>query len=169
MEKIRILLLFLAVFSLGWILNTLLTNFVYYDAEQPFSFSFVPFMSSPEKASPSDHIKESQIRVYDDQVVIDAHGAKWASFTDTNSMDPFFDDTANSIEITPSSASEIQVGDIISYRSGITGDLIVHRVISIGVDDSGVFFIVKGDNNNMQDPEKVRFSQVNGVLVGIIY
>lgn len=169
MGKIRLLLILMAVFSLGWILNTILTNFVYYDAEQPFSFSFVPFMSSPERLSPADHVKESQIHVYADKVVIDQPGATWASFTDTNSMDPFFDDTSNSIEIKPASEKDVKDGDIISYRSSITGDLIVHRVVSTGVDDSGVFYIVKGDNNNMQDPEKVRFSQINGVMIGIIY
>lgn len=162
-------MIILAVFSLGWLLNTVLTSFVYYDAEKPLSFGFVPFLKSPERQSPSDHIKESQIHVYDDRVVIDAPGASWASFTDTNSMDPFFDETSNSIELKPSSPADINPGDIISYRSGITGDLIVHRVVSRGVDDSGVFYLVKGDNNPVQDPEKVRFEQVHGVLIGIIY
>ncbi len=169
MSRIRLFIAVLAVFCLGWIMNTVLTNFVYFDSEKPFSFSFVPFMASPERVSPSDHLQESQIHVYDDKVIIDAKGATWASFTDTNSMDPFFDDTANSIEITPSSPADVEVGDIISYRSSITGDLIVHRVVSQGVDDSGVFYIVKGDNNPSQDPEKVRFDQIHGVLIGILY
>jgi hypothetical protein len=167
--KIRLFLIVLTVFSLGWLLNTVLTNFVYYDAEKPLSFGFVPFMSSPERLSPSDHVKESQIHVYDNKVVIDAHGATWASFTDTNSMDPFFDETANSIELRPASPDEIEPGDVISYRSGITKDLIVHRVVAKGVDDNGVFYIVQGDNNPNQDPEKIRFEQVHGVLIGIIY
>ena len=163
------MILVMCVFSLGWILNTLLTNFVYYDAEKPLSFSIVPFMKAPDRLSPGNHIGEDQIHVYNDKVVIDVSGASWASFADTNSMEPFFDERSNSIETKPASADDIDPGDIISYRSHITGDLIVHRVLSKGVDDSGVFFIVKGDNNNTQDPEKVRFDQVNGVLVGIIY
>jgi hypothetical protein len=167
--RIRNFLLILSIFSLGWLLNTAMTSFVYYDAEKPLSFGFVPFLKSPERLSPSDHVKESQIHVFDNKIVIDAQGASWAAFTDTNSMDPFFDETANSIELRPSSPNDIHPGDIISYRSGITGDLIVHRVISKGVDDSGVFYIVRGDNNPTQDPEKVRFNQVHGVLIGIIY
>jgi len=142
---------------------------MYYDAEKPLLIGFAPFGASPERESPSDHIKESQIHVYDSQIVIDAQGASWASFTNTNSMDPFFDDTSNSIELKPESHRNVNVGDIISYRSGITNDLIVHRVVSKGVDSSGVYFIVKGDNNPTQDPEKVRFEQVHGVLIGIIY
>ncbi len=169
MRKIRLMLLILTVFSLGWLLNTVLTQFVYYDAEKPLSFGFVPFMKSPERASPSDHVKESQIRVYDNKVVIDADGATWASFTDTNSMDPFFDDTANSIEIKPKSPDEVNPGDIISYRSGLTDGLVVHRVVSKGVDEQGIYYIVKGDNNPTQDPEKVRFDKIHGVMIAIIY
>lgn len=169
MNKIRLILLITAVFSLGWLLNTALTNFVYYDAEKPFSFGFVPFLGSPERLSPSDHVKENQIHVYGEKVVLDVPGATWASFTDTNSMDPFMDENSNSLELKPASPDNIRKGDIISYRSSITGDLIVHRVVSKGVDDSGVFFIVKGDNNPTQDPEKIRFSQIHGVLIGIIY
>lgn len=162
-------ILILSIFSLGWLLNTVLTNFIYYDAEKPLSFGFSPLFSSPERASPSDHIKASQIHVFDNKVVIDAPGAKWAEFTDTNSMDPFLDETSNSIEISPGSPADIGVGDIISYRSGLANNLIVHRVVSRGVDEDGVFYLVKGDNNPRQDPEKVRFSQVHGILIGIIY
>ncbi len=169
MRKIRLALTLIAVFSLGWILNTMLTNFVYYDAEKPLNFAIVPFMSSPERLSPSDHVKESQIHVYDSNIVLDIPGATWAAFTDTNSMDPFFDETANTIELRPSSADSVDPGDIISYRSSITDGLIVHRVVSKGVDSAGDFFIVKGDNNPTQDPEKIRFSQIHGILVAIIY
>ncbi|MFC1741576.1 hypothetical protein ACFL3V_03500 [Nanoarchaeota archaeon] len=126
-------------------------------------------MSSPERLSPSDHVKESQIHVYDNRVVLDVEGATWASFTDTNSMDPFLDESSNSIEMRPENADDIEPGDIISYRSGIAGDLVVHRVISKDVDSDGVFYIVKGDNNPTQDPEKVRFDQIHGVLIGIVY
>jgi hypothetical protein len=111
-------MLVLVIFSIGWLLNTVLTNFVYYDAEKPLSFGFVPFLGSPERLSPSDHIQESQIQIYDDKVVIATEGARWAAFTDTNSMDPFLDESSNSIEIAPKSPNDIKPGDIISYRSG---------------------------------------------------
>ncbi len=169
LSKLRLIIAFLAIFSAGWVLNTLLTSFVYYDVEKPLNFGFVPFLKSAERSSPSDHISESQIHVYNDQVVLDIEGASWAAFADTNSMDPFFDDTANSIELRPDSPDDIDVGDIISYESSITDDLIVHRVVKKDVDDAGVFFLVKGDNNPVQDPEKIRFEQVHGILVGIIY
>lgn len=169
MRKLRLFLILVTVFSLGWLLNTLLTQFVYYDSQKPFSLGFAPFLSSPERLSPSDHVSERQIRVYDDRVVIDVAGVSWASFTDTNSMDPFFDETANSLEIRPGSVDDVNPGDIISYRSSLVKGLIVHRVISKGMDSDGVYYIVKGDNNPVPDPEKVRFDQIHGVMIGIIY
>lgn len=169
MDRIKLICVLLAVFSLGWVFNAVLTNVIYYDVEKPLSFSIVPFFSSPEIDSPADHIKEEQIHVYDNRVVIDVAGATWAAFSDTNSMDPFLDESSNSIEVRPGSPESITPGDIISYYSSLTGDLLVHRVISVEVDDDGVYYIVKGDNNNIRDPEKVRFHQVHGVLVGIIY
>ena len=168
-KKLPLIMMILCIFSLGWLFNTVLTNFIYYDAEKPLPISIVPFMSSPERLSPSDHVSESQIHVYQDRVVLDIAGASWAAFTDTNSMDPFFDETSNSLELRPKSPDDIRPGDIISYRSSVTGDLIVHRVISQTTDSDGLYYIVKGDNNSAQDPEKVRFDQVHGVMIGIIY
>ncbi len=168
-QKLRLFVLFMIVFSLGWVLNSVITNFVYYDSEKAVPLSFSPWISSPERQSPSDHIKEEQIHVYDDRIVLDITDATWASFTDTNSMDPYLDAESNSIEIKPKSVVDIEEGDIISYHSGITGDLVVHRVIRKGIDSNGTYFIVQGDNNPSRDPEKIRFNQVHGVLVGIIY
>lgn len=169
LERLKLIITLLAVFSLGWLLNGVLTNFVYFDAEKPLSFSVVPFTSSPEQLSPSDHVSEDQIHVLSNQVILDIEGASWAEFSDTNSMDPFLDETSNSIEIKPNQPEDINPGDVISYYSSITGDLLVHRVISVDEDGDGTYYIVKGDNNNVRDPEKVRFHQIHGVLVGIIY
>lgn len=169
MDRIKQTILLLTVFIIGLIVNSLLTNFLYYDSEKQIPISIMPLMKSPEIKSPADRISEQHIKVYDDRVVLDIPGATWASFTDTNSMDPFLDEGANSIEIKPSSPESIIPGDIISYHSSITGDLIVHRVISTGSDENGIFYIVKGDNNKIRDPEKIRFNQIHGVLVAIIY
>ena len=126
-------------------------------------------IAKKNKASPSDWIKESQIKVYDDKVVIEIPNAQWARFTDTKSMDPVIDSTANAIEIVPKNESEINVGDIISFTTKYTDGTIIHRVIEKGVDEQGTYFITKGDNNANPDPEKIRFSHVERVLVAIIY
>ncbi|MBI2146640.1 signal peptidase I, partial [Candidatus Woesearchaeota archaeon] len=43
------------------------------------------------------------------------------------------------------------------------------RVIEKGVDDDGVYYLVKGDNNRFADPLKVRYADVVGVVVAVIY
>ncbi len=157
--KIWPIILFL-VFLLGFLSNSLLS--IAQNVEIPFSFG-----KTTEKYSPADRIPENNIEVYDNKVIINLKGASWASYADTNSMDPVLDKGTNGIEIKPSSESQIKTGDIISYKS-ISG-LIVHRVIKTGYDDKGWYAVTKGDNNSVEDPNKVRFSQINGVLVALIY
>ncbi len=122
-----------------------------------------------EKPSPADRIKEEQIRVGREDVIISIKGAEWASFTDTNSMDPIIDAEAHAIEVIPQSEDEIQVGDIVAYESEYAEGSIIHRVAYKGEDENGRYFVMKGDNNPTSDPGKVRFSQIKRVVVAIIY
>ena len=145
-----------------------LANGIFADAERPASLNILNSFSK-EKQSPSDWIKENQIHVYKDRIVIDIEGAIWSRFTDTNSMDPLIDAESNGIEIAPESADDIKVGDIISYRSEYASGVLIHRVVEKGEDEKGIYFTVKGDNNNSADPGKIRFEQIEGVLVGILY
>ncbi len=46
--------------------------------------------------------------------------------------------------------------------------LIIHRVVEIGEDEQGTYFITKGDNNFFSDG-KVRFGQIKYVTIGVIY
>ena len=122
---------------------------------------------SPELNSPSDWISEEQIKVYNDKIILDINKATWAKFTDTNSMDPFIDEGSNAIEILPENPDDIMEGDIISYQS--EEGTIIHRVIEKGKDTEGIYYIVKGDNNTFSDPYKVRYGDVKGVVVAVIY
>jgi hypothetical protein len=122
-----------------------------------------------EKISPYDRIRESQIHVLNNRVVIDIADPEWASFTDTNSMDPLFDYGSNAIEIVPKSSDELHVGDIVSYRSEYAEGVIIHRIIKIAEDEKGWYAVLKGDNNEKADPGKIRFDQIERVLVAIIY
>src|SRR3989344_4224802 len=125
-------------------------------------------LTTGERLSPADHIKEDQIMVEDDKVVITIRNAKIARFADTNSMDPLIDKESNAIQIAPQSPVDIKIGDIISYTSE-SGDIIIHRVVRISNDDKGVYYTTKGDNNSTSDNERVRFWQVRFITVGIIY
>lgn len=122
-----------------------------------------------EVASPYDWVKEDQIYVYKDRVIIDFKNVQWASFADSNSMDPVLDSEANALEIVPDSPSDIHVGDIVSYKSEFADGSIIHRVIETGYDDDGWYAIMKGDNLDRKDPGKIRFEQVNRVVIAIIY
>lgn len=159
---------FLTIFMLGWVAGSIFSNYNYIGTEKPLSIG-VLLGFSPELRSPSDHISESRIHVLDDKVVLDIKGAQWASFTDTNSMDPLIDKGANSIEIKPNGDDEINIGDIISFRTEFDDGIIIHRVVGIGEDAEGKYYLTKGDNNPTIDPGKVRFKDVNGLVVGVIY
>lgn len=123
--------------------------------------------NSLELPSPADRIKEDQILVYEDMIIIKLSNVSLARYADTNSMDPVIDKEATGIEIVPKSEDDIHIGDIIVYEN--SGELIVHRVIAINYDEKGKYFIVKGDNNPTQDPKKVRFQDIKYILVGILY
>lgn len=127
------------------------------------------YASPEEKPSPQDRIPENQIEVYNDRVIINIADPEWATFTDTNSMDPIIDKGANAIEIIPKDASEIDTGDIISYESEYATGTIIHRVTQIGQDEEGWYCKTKGDNIVNEDPGKIRFSQIRRVVVAIIY
>ncbi len=121
---------------------------------------------SNERPSPKERINISDIHISNNRVVIDVKNPKWAIFTDTNSMDPVLDVEAKAIEV-DANCDDIQVGDIVSYKS--KEGVIIHRVIEIGYDDKGKYFIFKGDNNKLRDPYKVRCSDLQRVVVAIIY
>lgn len=120
-----------------------------------------------ERPSPQDWISENNIHVYKDKVVIKIDDPQWSTFTDTNSMDPVIDFGSNALQVVPKSPEQIEVGDIVSYK--YAGGVIIHRVVGTGYDERGWFAIMKGDNNPREDPGKVRFNQVQRVVVGIIY
>jgi signal peptidase I len=122
-----------------------------------------------EKPSPYDWIKEDNIKVYSSKVIIDVPGLQWSKFTDTNSMDPVFDKGANALETEPKNHSDIHVGDIISYSINSFDGIIIHRVIETGFDNNGWYALTKGDNLEKQDPFKVRFNDIQRIVVGIIY
>jgi hypothetical protein len=175
----RNILLFVLIFALGATSASLIYEVGKITSEKPLDVIANPVQSisdtfaaategkAPEKISPADHIKENQIKVYDDKIELDIKNAVWSRFADTNSMDPFFDQEANGIEIKPNSEDDIQIGDVISYQNG--NDVIIHRVIKKDADENGTYFTVKGDNNPVQDPIKLRFSQIKGIMVGVIY
>jgi hypothetical protein len=127
---------------------------------------FFLFEDAKISNAPSDFIGEDKIFAYPDRLVIEIENYSLSRYASSESMIPLFDDGANGVGIKPNSEDELRVGDVITFRQG--DDLIVHRIIEKGIDNEGYFFITKGDNNNLPD-EKIRFSQIDSVLVVLIY
>ena len=117
---------------------------------------------------PSDWISENQIKVFRNKVELDIDDPQWVTFTPTNSMTPLLSDKAHAIEVVPESEEQLGVGDIVAYERA-NGDVILHRIVEIGEDNDGKYFIFQGDNVPYKDPGRVRFSQIRGVVVAVIY
>ena len=155
MIKIIHLMLLVLIFLSGFSLINI--------SQEPFS------ISAKEIDSPYNRINEDQVEIYNNKVIINIKNPEYARFTNTNSMDPLLDETANAIEIIPKSEEDIHPGDVVSYKSKVVNSVIIHRIIKISKDEKGTYYTLKGDNNNMPDPEKVRFNQIERVVVAIIY
>lgn len=67
--------------------------------------------------------------------------------------------------------NEIHVGDIIIYR-GLSGELIIHRVIKVIINENKYYYVTKGDNNQFPDyPEfqgpGIPYERVEGVVLEV--
>ena len=145
------------LFILGWFLNSVIETISIHQEK--------PFLGDKEISSPYNRIKESDLQLFPDKLVINLPGIALAGYTDTNSMDPLLDERTTGIEVTPRTEEEIHVGDVVSYESD--NNLIPHRVIQTGEDSQGWYAIVKGDNS--ESLEKIRFEQIRYVLIGVFY
>lgn len=155
-------LTYMIVFLIGF-LSCILAQLVYSSMEMPLGFG-LGFNSNLE--APSDWIKESQIHVYKNAIVIDVEEGSLARYAPTGSMLPVLNEDSNGIRIVPKSENNINIGDIITFEQD--GQLIVHRVVEIGQDEQGKYFITKGDSNNITDG-KIRFEDIKYVTIGILW
>lgn len=80
----------------------------------------------------------------------------------TNSMEPELkkDDV---VVIKKAKAYNLKQGDIITFKQN--GETITHRIVQIDDIEDGKLYITKGDNNNVQDEQGLRFDQIEGKLV----
>lgn len=127
---------------------------------------FFLYGTGDEINAPHDFISEDKIIVYQDKIVLEIENYTLSKYSFSNSMAPVFGAGANGVGIKPKSEDELHVGDVITFRQG--DNLIVHRIIEKGIDKEGWFFITRGDKNSVADG-KIRFSQIESVLVALIY
>ncbi len=150
------------VFLLGFISASSLGYFLVYGLEIPLSLS----LNNNSNNAPFDFIKEDNIMIYDDKIVISIDGASLSRYAPTGSMIPVLDEGSNGIRIQPNNPEDVHIGDIITFQKNQS--LIVHRVIDKGTDEQGDYFITKGDNNTFSDG-KIRFKDVKYITIGIIW
>ncbi len=160
MEISRIFLA-IAIFFFGFLVALIVNLYIYSNLEHPLTS-----LAIGEASAPSDSIKENQIEIYQDKVILRIRNVSLGSYASTGSMRPLFDAAANGLRIVPKSENEINVGDIITFENDAV--LIVHRVIEKGQDEQGTYFVTKGDNNFAADG-KIRFSDIKYKTIGILY
>ncbi len=77
-------------------------------------------------------------------------------------------ENANFLGIQEFNPGDVKKGDIIIYDANWFPEPVIHRVIEINKDESGeTFYITKGDNNPVPDPEKVKPSQLRARVIKI--
>lgn len=126
---------------------------------------------SSENLAPSVRINSTDIFLFEHQAVIDLTKFEGkchrATFSDTNSMLPTLDTGHHSIECRQSK-EDIREGDIISYELS-DKNTIIHRVREVGQDKEGWYCITQGDNLKFDDAIKIRYEQVRGTVIALIY
>lgn len=124
-------------------------------------------LSNKQKQIP-DRIQRSDIVATKEKVVI-LGDYSLAEYKNTDSMLPLLDYGSTGIQLKVFENTELYVGDVVSYRIGEKEELVVHRITGGGVDDEGVYYVLKGDNVGRPDTEKVRKEQIEKVLVGVLW
>lgn len=125
-------------------------------------------MYSGQEKQISDRILPDNIQVFRDRVII-MGDFYWTEYENTNSMLPLLDIGSNGLYYPVYENTDLVIGDVVSYRPTGYDEQYVHRIIDIKEDEDGPYFILKGDNNKLPDPFKVRKNEIKGVMVGILW
>ncbi|MBS3148428.1 signal peptidase I [Candidatus Woesearchaeota archaeon] len=115
----------------------------------------------------TSRIPFERIKVYPTEVSIDVAGVHYAKVA-SNSMAPLITDTSTVLEKAPQNADEIQVGDVISFYEPSVDGIVLHLVIEKLESEGEVSFRTQGTANPEPDPWIVSYSNVKGVLVGVL-
>lgn len=61
--------------------------------------------------------------------------------------------------------TDVKVGDVVVYDATWYSEPVIHRVIDIQQINGSSYYIIKGDNNNVQDPYPVSPSQIRSKVL----
>lgn len=158
-KSLKILLIFL----LGFLSANIINFYFISELEIPYSSNKLPLN---QITMSSNFINPNQIEIFPDRIVIYVNNASLGYYASTKSMLPILDSKTNGIRIKPNSEKEINIGDIITFKQG--NHLIIHRVIEKSLDENGIYFITKGDNNDLPD-KKIRFKDIEYITIGVLW
>lgn len=77
----------------------------------------------------------------------------------TESMEPELK-KGDAIIIKKVAEDQLRVNDVVTFK--INGEIITHRIVRIDDVNSEKFYITKGDNNNVEDSDELKFSDIEG-------
>jgi len=160
MERTDKILTIILVFLLGMI--TMYGIQYMHISEKPLGITLVGATTAPLGS-----IDKNSIIFDNEKVIINVKGASLGKYADTGSMKPTLDENTKGIRIPITDKETVKIGDIITYENEL-GEYIIHRVVSIGLDEEGVYYLLKGDNNFIIDA-KVYYEQLRYKLVGVIW
>ncbi len=86
----------------------------------------------------------------------------------TGSMMPLMNGNADVLVVQPE-INEVREGDIIIFQRPDEEVLIGHRVIDIYTDNKTIVYKTKGDANPTEDSYLVKYEDIRGLVIGIIY
>ena len=81
----------------------------------------------------------------------------------TGSMDPTIKE-GSLIIVKEVNEQSIKVGDIITYNFDDSNNITTHRVVDVIQGEEGKEFVTRGDANNTNDPNSVKYNNVEGVV-----
>ena len=79
----------------------------------------------------------------------------------SGSMDDVFS-VGDVILIKETKQEDIKKGDIITFKKE---DIITHRIIEMNKTNDTMYYTTKGDNNNVNDAEKVKYEEIEGKYI----
>ena len=79
----------------------------------------------------------------------------------SGSMDDVFS-IGDVILIKETKQEDIKKGDIITFRKE---NIITHRIVEINKNNDTIYYTTKGDNNNVNDVEKVKYEEIEGKYI----
>jgi len=119
------------------------------------------------KSTSSDIVPRSSITSYNNDYVKITHDCiSIGEIEGSGSMEITFGKGHNLITTECFNKDKLSTGDIIGYE--MMKSHIVHRIVKIDEDNKGWYAVTQGDNCNYKD-EKVRFDQIEVLVLGVVY